>query len=211
MQQVNLYLPEFRPKRIMMSARQMGLALALCLSVLVIFSLVSWNKTTELKQYIVQLQNKKSQASRTIDQLKLAGKPTDQDIDNRIAAVRQAIARRQQIKELIVAQNLGNAAGFSAALTALAAQSLSGIALENIRLSDSGKKLELSGRAANSRVIPRYLAKLESEDIFALTQFGMVSVVADSDNVNLLRFSIGFNPLYTQAKEHEALQAGVAP
>lgn len=211
MQHVNLYLPEFRPKRIVMSARQMALALTLCLSVLVVFSLLSWNKTTELKRHIVELQNKKLHTSKNVDQLKLAGKPSDQGIDDRIAAVRQAIARRQQIKELIVAQNLGNAVGFSSALTALAAQSLDGLALENIRLSDSGKKLALSGRASNSRVIPRYIAKLESEDIFALTQFGTVSVVTDPDNVSLLRFNMGFSPLYTQDKEREALQAGVVP
>jgi hypothetical protein len=191
MQQINLYLPEFRPNREPLRAVHMlwgGLAF---LVLLLCFSVYSNYKNGVLEQQLAAEQ--KSQEAMQA-QLKLlnAQKPAQAsaELDAKITQLQKNVQRHQQILAMISSQDLGNDKGFSVQLNALSQAALTTISVESFSLQRGGKYAELSGLTRSADQIPHYLQRLRKDPSFADVGFGVLSIERDAGQGGLLKFSL---------------------
>lgn len=192
MQQVNLYLPEFRPRREPMNAAQMGLVLLAVLVLVIAWSIFSGVRTTQLEAALEaereQLRAVQSEVQTLTAQLPARRGP---NVEERVAELRAEVRRREQILNVISRQNLGNAEGFSAQLQTLARQSLEDVALSHFALKSGGNYVELAGRVQRPELVPMYLRRLRKDQSFAEVRFGVLDVAREPDDQGPgLKFSI---------------------
>jgi len=191
MQQINLYLPEFRPNHEPVRAIHMlwiGLAL---LVLLIAFSFYSKHQRVLLEQ---QLEQEKIAQQNLQTQLQALGakKPAQSsaELDMKIAQLQKNLQRHLQILSMISHQDLGNDKGFSAQLNALGQASLSSISVETFSLQRGGKYVELSGLTRSADQIPLYMQRLRKDPSFTDVGFGVLSIERDKEQSGLLKFSL---------------------
>lgn len=202
MQQINLYLPEFRPNREPLRAIHMlwaGLALV---GLLVLFSIYSSYQLSSLEAQLAQekiaQQNMQSQL-----QLINTKKPAQNsaELDGKIEQLQKKLQRHSQILSMISHQDLGNDKGFSGQLNALGQASLNTISIEAFSLQRGGKYAELSGLTRSADQIPLYVQRLRKEAAFADVGFGVLNIERDEQS-GLLKFHLA------KAKTEKELAGG---
>lgn len=190
-QQINLYLPEFRPNREPLRAVHIawgGLAL---LVLLLAFSFYSHHQqemlSTQLTQEQTALQTMQGQL-----QILSAKKPAQAsaELDAKIAQLQKNLQRHLQILSMISHQDLGNDKGFSSQLSALGQASLNTVSIETFSLQRGGKYAELSGVTRAADQIPLYVQRLRRDVSFADVGFGVLNIERDKEQSGLLKFSL---------------------
>lgn len=191
MQQINLYLPEFRPNRQLLRAIHMLAGIAVLLVVLLGFSVYANQQQVLLQQQLVSEQKTQAVMQAQLNTLS-AQKPVQAStaLDEEIVALQKNLQRHQQILTMISSQDLGNDKGFSAQLNALAQASISSISVEGFRLLRGGKYAELSGLTRSADQIPLYLQRLRNDPSFAQVGFGVLNIERDESQAALLKFSL---------------------
>ncbi len=191
MQQINLYLPEFRPNRKPVRAQHMLWAAGALLLLLIFWSLWSAKQTQDLAEQVGVEQGKLEALQQQVQEL-TARQPRRQgpDLETQVERLKAEIQRRESIRLLITQQNLGNAEGFSAQLQALARQSMEELALQHFSLQQGGDYVELSGRVRQAERVPEYLQRLRLEPSFAQVRFGVMDVEQDESSEPGLKFSL---------------------
>ncbi|UTA46588.1 hypothetical protein L1F30_10470 [Simiduia sp. 21SJ11W-1] len=172
-QQVNLYLPELQPERELITTQA---AVSSLVAVVLLCALVSgfdWLESNRLKAELGQLQAEFTQGQQHIDEL-LANMPRSQaaTLQRELDETRAELARRERIYELIQRQNLGNSAGFSEQLMAMARQHQPELSLTGFGLLMGGQKVALAGNAKTPEAVPQYLQRLQFEAAFKQAVFG---------------------------------------
>jgi len=191
MQQVNLYLPEFRPNREPFRALHMLWALLALIVLLALLSVSGERSNGELEQQLLQSQQQLDGLRQQVDMLTRARPQVSlESLDSQIVQLNEKIERRQRLLTLVESNNLGNSNGFSAQLTAMARQHLDSLALEAFSFSRGGHYLELIGEARSAEQIPMYLQRLRSESAFQDTAFGVLHINAASTGAGILSFSL---------------------
>ena len=190
MQQINLYLPEFRPNREPVRAIHMlwaGLALIV---LLILFSIYSNHQYKLLEQ---QLAEEKAAQQNMLTQLQAisAKKPaqTSAQLDAKVEQLQKNLQRHIQILNMISHQDLGNDKGFSAQVGALGQASLNTMSLESFSLQRGGKYAELKGLTRSADQIPLYLQRLRKDPAFSDVGFGVLTMERDAQS-GLLKFSL---------------------
>lgn len=191
MQQINLYLPEFRPSRDSLRAVHMGWGLLGIFILLLVVSAYTMYQQTLLREPLAQSQQEQQNLHAQL-QILATQKPAQSgaDLDLNIQQLQQELQRRKQILAMISSQNLGNDKGFSAQLSTLAQASLNTISLETFSLQNGGTYAELSGKARSADQIPLYLQKLRADPSFAHVGFGVMNVTRNEPANGLLQFSL---------------------
>ena len=201
MQQVNLYLPELRPKQEFLTANVFVVAILAFILLMVLLSIAGNLELKKLNQQVINLENRKVATEATITKIKNVPKVSDEiQINRRLDVLRKTIENRRQVGAIIESENLGNEKGFSSAMNGMASQSNNNIALERIKLSQGGKRLELKGHTRAPENVPLYLKNLEALDAFDGVNFGGLSVLGES-NKSLQLFSLGFEPVYVSGSD----------
>lgn len=191
MQQINLYLPEFRPRRQPVQAIHMAWTLLVVAVLLIVMSMWSAGRTGALERQVTeaatQLQEQQALVMQLQNQTPTQGGP---DLEAEVALLQQEIRRRERIKTLMTRQNLGNAEGFSEQMQGLARQSLNDLALEWFSLQHGGRYVELGGRVRSADLVPLYLQRLRQESSFAEARFGILDVGRDDAPAPGLAFNL---------------------
>lgn len=191
MQQINLYLPEFRPNREPLRAIHMVWAGLVLLVLLLVFSFYSSHQQELLQQQLLQEQTSQ-QALQNQLQILSVKKPAQSsaELDLKVAQLQKNLQRHLQILSMISHQNLGNDKGFSAQLNALGQASLNTISVETFSLQRGGKYAELSGLTRGADQIPLYLQRLRKDASFTDVGFGVLNIERDVMQSGLLKFSL---------------------
>lgn len=183
MQQVNLYLPEFHPRRVWLSLNQMIAAIAVVLVLIIGLSLWSAAYTDSLQARLTeeraQLETLQQQVQRLMAELPARRGAT---VEEQVARLRQEIQRREQILRLMSQQNLGNAEGFSGQLLSLSRHAMDDLALGEFSLQSGGQYVELAGRVRKPEQVPLYLQQLRQDESFASVSFGVLEVAREPDD-----------------------------
>lgn len=177
MQQINLYLPEFRPHRDYFSAEYSAIFLVLLLAAMVFLHVSRSGQVKALETQVVQLETQQQALKEQVDALKkkpVVGRSAA--LEQQVAQTREAIRNREAIAEVIGGQSLGNQTGFSRQLLALGEQRVEGIALQSFNLRRGGAYARLEGVSLKAESIPLYVAKLQGDPSFATTRFGFLSL-----------------------------------
>lgn len=191
MQQINLYLPEYRPNREPLRAIHMLWCGLIFLALLIGVSLYTHRQQEVLQQQLAAEQ--KNQATMQAQLTILNAKPPAQasaELDVKIIQLQKSVQRHQQILSMIANQNLGNDQGFSQQLNALAQASLSTLAIEHFSLLHGGKYAEISGVVRSADQIPLYLQRLRKDSSFTDVGFGVLTITRDPAQAGLLKFSL---------------------
>lgn len=191
MQQVNLFLPEFRPNSEPLRAIHMAWGLLFVFVLMLAVSLHTYRQHSQLAHQVAQVK----QAQEALQaQLKIlsAQKPvqTGTDLTAKIQKLQSDLQRRKQLSLMIASQNLGNNKGFSAQLMALANAVPSTLSIESFSLQNGGTYAELSGKARGADQVPLYLQKLRADPSFANVGFGVLNIERDEKSSEILDFTL---------------------
>lgn len=190
MQQINFYLPEFRPSREPLRAIHMVWGLVGMFIILIIITALTHYQYTQMEHEFIKtddVQKKlQSQMQSAITKPAIVGP----DLNAKIEKLQNELQRRQELESIILSQNLGNEKGFSVQLNALANASLDSISLETFSLQKGGSYAELTGKARSADQIPLYLQRLRSEASFSRVGFGVLTVGREADSNGILQFSL---------------------
>lgn len=190
MQQINLYLPEFRPNRAPLRAQHMALAIMGFIVLLGLFSMYSLYRQGQLEDQLAQEKLALESTQLQLQKLALQAPLQSKQLDDELLRLQKERDRRQQILAVISNQDLGNAKGFSGQLTAMAKQSLDSLALETFALQKGGRYVEFSGKTRQPDQVPLYIQHLRTEADFAAVRFGVLTVERDEKNNQALSFRV---------------------
>lgn len=183
-QLINLYLPEFRPKREVITALNSGIAVLLFIFML---GFIHMSKTKELKLLELRVGNLNQESTSLQESVAiLKNTPIGGDrkrLERKIERVRAAIENRNQIKKIMSGQSLGNEFGFSRYLDALSSFADKGLYLDEFNLRQGGRFAQISGVSKKSESVPLYISRLQGGSIFADTKFGLLNIEKQGSHV----------------------------
>ena len=188
-QQVNLYLPELKPRQELLSAKTALVISAVTCFLLVLLSIVGSVKNSELIEVSEVFKQQLDKQTLEIAAIR-STLPRSQAaiIQQEVDKLRLELERRQRIYQLINQQNLGNSDGFSGQLLALARQHESNISLLTFNLHAGGRQFNFTGRAKSAQAVPQYLQRLQKEKSFENTTFGHMAV--ERSKTGIVNFSL---------------------
>ena len=202
MQEINLYLPEFRPKKEYFSANFTVASSVVFVVVLVFIFFSAKYSNDKFQASVEQLENQAVASSERITEIKSRSPSTNAlQLEKRILQLNESIEGRKQVGQIIEWQNLGNAEGFAGVMNGLARHSSTSFALSRIRISAGGKLIELAGETRKAESIPQYLQDLHEEKSFEQIRFGLLSMNSKSSDRSTHKFSLGFETVYDLADE----------
>lgn len=195
MQQINLYLPELRPKKPFFAVSSIVIACVALFCMLVIYQVLFHFHVQDLRKKVEALENQQVVARQRLDIIRQAARPKPSShLDEKLEELKTEIIRREKLELIVGKQNFGNTDGFSRSLNTLAAYSSKNIALQRIRLSDGGALLEMRGETSQPDAVANYISMLHQEKPFAKTQFGQLSLLQKERGGH--EFSLGFDSVY---------------
>lgn len=177
MQQVNLYLPELRPKTDYLSTRNALCLIAVFLLVLLLDYGLTVRTVNKLQNALHDVQRQNVELQDNIARMDI--QPQDQrkkNLETRIAQSRRTLGNHRRLIDVLRGETLGNNRGFSQKIETLAALSHDGLSLQRLALTDGGRELHLTGRSRTTEQIPVYLNSLRMHDAFADTGFGELNI-----------------------------------
>jgi hypothetical protein len=191
MQQINLYLPEFRPNREPLRAIHMAWIGVGFLVLLLCFSAYSNYQYGVLQQQL-EVEQKNQLGLQSQLQLLSTQKPVQASaaLDVKISQLQKSVQRHQQVLTMISNQDLGNDKGFSVQLNALSQAALNTISVETFSLQRGGRYAELTGLTRSADQIPLYLQRLRRDASFSEVGFGVLNIERDAEQTGLLKFSL---------------------
>lgn len=202
MQQINLYVPELRPKRDWLTANSLvAFFLVFCLLMLTAVAV----NIFQLKKYeaqVVRLESQRALSEQQVKEIKVKT-PVDatRRLDAEIEGLRLKIHQRVQISELIGGQNLGNRDGFSLRFDTMAENVSSDIALTRFRFSEGLVRVELLGESKSAASIADMVGRLKSEESFEKASFGSLTMRNNKAISDRVYFSFGFAPLFNSEEQ----------
>jgi hypothetical protein len=181
MKQINLYQSEFRPPKILLPARALALSgLVFLVGLLALYAWGGW-QLSRLRGQVEQVVQRADAVSRQVQ----AHAPGVRQADPTVAAEAQSLEARvralQQAQDAIASGALGAEIGYSAQFRALARAvgnlASPGAWLTGITISDSGRAMDLHGRALTGADPARLIANLRREPLFVGLSFAGLEVV----------------------------------
>lgn len=153
---------------------QAGIALALVLIILTVFS---WLDKNELDAQLNMLTQQHDQLAQQLEQLSANNNDAQVDrLQQRVQGLENELAVRQATMVGIKAQGAANSIGFSTHFEGLARQHFNGLWLTAIDFDEGGQRIGLEGFATEPSMVPRYIRKLRNERVFAGTEFDVFNL-----------------------------------
>lgn len=163
-QQVNLYLPEFRPRRDWLTLQRFTALMGLL--VLLLGSLAGYDlwRRYSLTQELAVVQEALSAQTRVTEQIEssLASRATDQELVQEVATREEDLASLNGTLATLRTLALGNVNGFSEHLKNISRASFDGIWFDEIRITNGGSGAYLAGTALESSMVPNFIDRLSS-------------------------------------------------
>jgi Tfp pilus assembly protein PilN len=177
-QEVNLYLPELRPQFDPLSPKLAAAACGVVAVLMLLMAAASYWQIQVIETQNLALQTQQQQLEKTVTDLRRAApKSHAARINLELEKLREDVASRQLIREIISGQNLGNAQGFSGHFHGFSRQVGRELALQRFYLSRGGAHVELQGVARKAAAVPRFVELLQGEAPFKRATFGQLQIV----------------------------------
>lgn len=197
MQNVNLYVPELRPKKEWLTARVLVSLSVGLLVMLVVASVVSHFQLEQYEQSIVHLESQRVAARKRVDDIKSRSSRGDVvKLEAQAQVLRQTINSRLLVNDLIVGQSLGNELGYSERLRIFAKNVPDALSLSHFRFSGGDAFVEISGQSRTPSVIADFVGILKSDPSFQSANFGNLTLSDHEKSQGVYDFSFGFEPLF---------------
>jgi len=174
MQQVNLYLDEFKERRIPFSADTFLFMTFGSLMFCFMASVVAFIMYVSSAEYISNAKADLKNAKQALEQAKNEFKVIELDarLQSRLNNLKERHSQNSQLLKYLTKRNIvSTKQSFASMLTALTRIQETGLWLTEVRFEDSGDGLSLSGYAQTPESVPSYLKKIGKKEAFAGMQF----------------------------------------
>jgi hypothetical protein len=168
LQQVNLYQPLFRKRKIPFAAATIGKILGLLVLVyILIYGAFQW-QVSSLDEQLQQAEERRDALQERVAKLReqLPNREPSLTLQQRLE---QLAAQRKASQDVLTKLNeemQQTAIPFSSYFTGLARQDMNGLWLSSIRIGAAGEELQLGGGVSRPELVPKFLAKLSAEAAF---------------------------------------------
>jgi hypothetical protein len=166
-QQINLYNPEFAPKRDLTSLSALAIAWGLAILVVTGAILTTTVRLNDVKYELVQEAQARqvAQAEMTRYATQLSARKPDLELASELTRLEHGLASRAEVMNTLHAGVIGDVRGFSEHLEAFARQTISGLWLTGLKVSSAGQDIVIEGRATQPELVPGYVKRLNREKI----------------------------------------------
>jgi len=163
LQQINLYLPEFKVKKDPLTVMLMAQVLGVVLVIMVLVSAVQIFSRWQANSSLAELQATLVEETRKTNELDdvLARRSQSEELSNRLDAAENRLQARIQIRDFLSETQLGNVVGFSEYFKDLSRASIEGLSLSEFSFSRGGEVVRIAGEVVDSSMVPRYVNNLE--------------------------------------------------
>lgn len=194
-QQINLYQPQFRPRRVAWPAEHFLLAaLALALALAGLYA-VERQQLERVRDELARARAQLIQWDARVGALQAQHERADEPGQvERVRALRAALRARRDMLRYLERLQPQSGARLSGYLEALARQHQQGMWLTDIRILAGGEHLHLSGSALRPRVVPDFLRALSAESPYAGRSFSSMLVSRPPDDERRIDFVLSTIP-----------------
>jgi hypothetical protein len=170
-QQINLLLPELRPRFDWLALPFVGAAVACILLLIVGMASFSAWQVNALKENEGALRVKLDGVQQQVLTLgqTLAARRGDPTLDNQLAAARTDIAQRQEVLNIIAQGDVSSGNAYSGLLQGFSRQAIEGVWLTGFGFAQ--RNIEIRGRLNDPALLPVYIGRLNAEPVFAGRRF----------------------------------------
>lgn len=175
-QQINLILPELRPRFDWLALPIVAGAALVGLLLLVAMAALTAMQAEGLKTREANIRNQLAALQQQVQSLgsSLGARKADPALEKQINATRLAVSQRQEVLNVIA---LGNPAGgnaYSGLLQGFSRQIVDGVWL--VGFSFAQKDIEIRGRLTDPALLPTYINRLNGEPAFAGRRFAALDM-----------------------------------
>lgn len=176
---INLYGPEFRPKRQWASLNQMVLSWGLCLLLLLAAALFyGWQQqgvSRELSQLQALLAIKRDEASRL--DAELARHQADNQLQQQLVLKQEELGAMQGLMQQLGSLSLQKSQGYAGLMADLARLRDARLSLQRIEIREG--RINLAGFAERSQDVPAWVNRFKQTPSLAGKQFGELTLSRD--------------------------------
>jgi Tfp pilus assembly protein PilN len=181
-QQINLYQPIFRKQRQIFSALTMlqGLGLvAVALAALYTYGLMS---VGSLEAEVVQLEGREQALATQLMRLDpTLGDNRRAELEAELKRLNATLLDQQRLIDVLRDRPLGDTAGFSGYLAALARRRTPELWLTSLAVNGGTGAIELTGRSLRAELVPEYMQRLGEEKALAGQRFDRFEIELDGE------------------------------
>lgn len=181
-QYVNLYPAALRRQSPPLSAMQLAVACLVLVAALSAGSMVARGRAQDLARQTAELE---TQLKSERDQLAALGKELgarkgDPLLAAQLAGAEAILSARRDAIVVLEQGRIGNAEGFSDYLRAFSRQALQGLWLTSFDISGGGTEMSIAGRTVDADLLPRYVRRLNAEEVFRGRSFAALNMKGES-------------------------------
>jgi len=189
-QQINLYQPVFRQQRKIFSARTLLLILVVAtVLLLALYARARW-ALVALNHTATSIEEQYRQMETRLGNLEIIHQSADTGaLENEIDRLQHSIMEQQSILDNFEQLALKSATGFGNFFDLLSRQTLPGLWLTGVRLTQTGET-ELRGIALDPKLVPDYLQLMPDQPRFRSLQQGSLHLVRHEADNSDIEFSI---------------------
>jgi hypothetical protein len=168
MQQINLYQSQFRPKQIILPARQFLLIAFVMIAIFCVLSAYLHFEQISQQAIVTNQQEQLAKKETRLIALReqLAKYEENPLLKAELASLQQTYEENQDILDYLKNEQLGNQIGFSSTLEALSEQHISGLWLNQFSLLNAGQHTALNGQTSDATKVPEYIDSLGRSEQF---------------------------------------------
>jgi hypothetical protein len=166
-QQINLYNPAFEYKRDLLSLQGAVVAWSLAIAVVVLSLAFVGVRIGGLESTLAQLESERdaTQADMTRLAAQLANRKPAPELAAEVQRLEVALSSRKAVMSSLGSGATGVTRFLSEYLAAFTRQSVNGLSLTGLRISNAGEDVVLEGRAQRPELVPEYLQRLNREEV----------------------------------------------
>ncbi|MEY4640549.1 MAG: type pilus biosis protein MshI2 [Pseudomonadota bacterium] len=197
LQNVNLYLPEFRKKKQWLDAEKMALITGASVALLLVATLIDSWQILQLRGDLAVKQEQHQQVIAATEALleQYGVQTEDPALLDSIRELEEDLKSKEALLKFLEGRDPANAEGFSDQLADLARFHVDGLSLNKVALTNGGRSVSLAGQVLKAELVPLYLQNLSKGRSYAGKNFEMLQIddksVANADGrVNIWDFQV---------------------
>lgn len=175
-QQINLLLPELRPRFDWLALPVVaGAALAGLLLVIVLVGVSAWQvDTLKSRENAIRSQLAALQQQVQVLGQRLGARKADSTLDKQLEGARLEVGQRQEVLNVVAQGNLPASHAYSGLLQGFSRQVVEGVWLTGFGFAQ--KNIEIHGRLTDPALLPLYIGRLNAEPAFAGRRFATLDM-----------------------------------
>lgn len=183
MQQINLFHAQFKPKIVILPARQLFILVLLTIIILAVISLYSYQQNIVLEQAIASQKQYRAQQK------------LNEDLDRplliaELVKIKQQQREKENLLAYLTDQNFGNQHGFSGTLMTLSEQVINKVWLTEFSLLNGGQAVTLHGHTTKISQVPVYIDSLAKSKRFQGKQFSALELEQPKEEGGFYTFKL---------------------